>query len=826
MVKQIEQDLTSLRQEQPFANNQFLAELDYLNKRISTLPDDMSKQSDTLQRVEKVVGDIVVNSKAEPKTLRALGENGEVDAPKGANLVIGQIVRRRDAGKEWGYGYVTNTKPLLVTAKKDNPDARGYSWDEVAPMQEGQPLQTQPAQLNDLILQQQEAFTKRVVDELMGKISEKIQFSSPGFARGSRTPVSEADLNPKVPEERYVVRPVVEEQIVDNQNTEASTHRDIDALADSSHRKHIDIDAARTKAECLAQITEGTATRKAKLGGEEVIQGRAADAAVNIDPGKPESATTEVLWRETSASMESKKIAQIASILTPRQDSMTKLRNDVRLAQELDACDDGRPKKVIDDDSSCLLREAGVIGKPRRAFEDHLTTVSHRSNEADIHLKLEEDTSFTAVFLHDGEVDTKPYRLEQYLKQDGCAQAVVRSRQFQHVTTIAVCLNALWIGIEEDVNDKVNMYDSDAYIVVVTQLFMVYFLSEWLVRLVAFAKWRDAFRDGWFKFDTFLVVCMVLDTWVLMVILKVSIKESKSVPVPTSPLRVLRLLKLTRIARLMRAFPELITMIKSLVRSLRAIGSTCTLLLLLIYVWGILLHMFLKDKDDFNAKIYEDSSMKFDTVLHSMWLLVMNGVLLLDNAAPLMTAMMWGEDMSLVLSAFIFLVFVFLTAILVLQMLIGILCDLVSQVNSEQQNAYAIGIVRQELTTKLLAVDDDQDGHITQEELSKVINTETGKAVFKKLGINQLFFCQIQEMLFACNKTAEIKDVLDTMLLCRSDNPATVETLAGGFCFVAKEMINIQKFLRHQDHRVDVNQVMSQAALGSAIERAQSRLKK
>jgi hypothetical protein len=417
--------------------------------------------------------------------------------------------------------------------------------------------------------------------------------------------------------------------------------------------------------------------------------------------------------------------------------------------------------------------------------------------------------------MHDDNLETIPYRVEHYLRHEGCAQAVVRSSKFQALTALMVCFNALWIGIEEDRNDEVNMYDAEPFFIICAEFFVVYFLFEWIIRLVAFAKWRDAFRDGWFKFDTFLVACMVLDTWVLMVILKLTNKENKSVTLPTNPLRVLRLLKLTRMARLMRAFPELITMIKGLIRSLRAIASTCVLVILLVYVWGIVLHMLLKDEDEFNAQIEKDSDMSFKTLLNAMWLLIMNGTLLLDNAAPLMTGMMWGKDMSLVISAYLFILFVFLTAILILQMLIGVLCDLVSQVNIEQQNAYAVGIIKQELTARLLQVDGDGDGHITREELSKVINTSLGKAVLKHLGINQLFLCQLQEMVFAVSNCVKIKDVLEMMLLARSDNTATVATLAGGFCFLAKEIHSVQKHLSQQDHHI--NQVAVQATFSRPV---------
>merc|ERR1719460_1736258 len=110
---------------------------------------------------------------------------------------------------------------------------------------------------------------------------------------------------------------------------------------------------------------------------------------------------------------------------------------------------------------------------------------------------------------------------------------------------------------------------------------------------------------------------MILDTWVLMPVLKFMQGGSNgggSVPIPTQPLRILRLLKLTRMARLMRAFPELVTMIKGLMRSLRAISSSLILVGLMVYVWAILIHMLMKEEKDFNESIWRDYSLSFQTM--------------------------------------------------------------------------------------------------------------------------------------------------------------------------------------------------------------------
>merc|ERR1719487_647757 len=104
---------------------------------------------------------------------------------------------------------------------------------------------------------------------------------------------------------------------------------------------------------------------------------------------------------------------------------------------------------------------------------------------------------------------------------------------------------------------------------------------------------------------------MLLDTWVIMGAQK--LVQTNTVSIPVQPLRMLRLFKLTRMARLMKAFPELVTMIKGLIRSLRAISSSGILVGLMVYTWAILLHMLLKDEKELNDKLYNDAQMNFET---------------------------------------------------------------------------------------------------------------------------------------------------------------------------------------------------------------------
>jgi len=198
--------------------------------------------------------------------------------------------------------------------------------------------------------------------------------------------------------------------------------------------------------------------------------------------------------------------------------------------------------------------------------------------------------------------------------------------------------------------------------------------------------------------------------------------------------------------------------------------------------------MLMKDEKEINDKLYADSVMDFTTITNCMWILLMDGTLMLDNAAIMMSELLFSRKPTVVMAGIFFLVYAVLSALLILQMLIGVLCDVVSQVGQEQRDADAIGLVKQELLEIIVALDNG-DGKISRQEMLTVMKHPKSIAVQKRLNINQLFLLQLQKMLFPReNSTVPIGSVLQLMIMCRGENSSTVRTLSGGFEVIATEM--------------------------------------
>merc|ERR1719487_2015656 len=94
--------------------------------------------------------------------------------------------------------------------------------------------------------------------------------------------------------------------------------------------------------------------------------------------------------------------------------------------------------------------------------------------------------------------------------------------------------------------------------------------------------------------------------------------------------------------------------------------------------------------------------------------------MMLDDASPLMSSLLFSGKFNYVLAGAMFVLYAMMSAMCILQMLIGVLCDVVSTVKAEEQSATAVGLLKQELLNSLMACDDG-DGKISQQELLSLI---------------------------------------------------------------------------------------------------------
>jgi voltage-gated sodium channel len=279
---------------------------------------------------------------------------------------------------------------------------------------------------------------------------------------------------------------------------------------------------------------------------------------------------------------------------------------------------------------------------------------------------------------------------------------------FDNFILSVICLNALWIGAD------VDMYADEPAKVgnvpwVVENLFCLVFTFEILVRFLNYDRLFKFFTDPlmrrWNIFDFVLVVIMIAEVWVMYYLMngQGGLKM----------LSVLRLLRLLRISRLFRLIPELRMMVMSLAAAMRSVSLTLFMLVILMYVFSIIFTQWAHGNDDFDLHFGS---------LGSSFISLMQ-ILVFDDTFDLIRNVK-GTSQGM---AILLILFMCVGGFTLLNMLIGIICEIVSETKRIESEKSFITDVR----AIFEEVDADGSGTITREEFL------AGADVMKEWGVTE-----------------------------------------------------------------------------------------
>jgi len=325
-------------------------------------------------------------------------------------------------------------------------------------------------------------------------------------------------------------------------------------------------------------------------------------------------------------------------------------------------------------------------------------------------------------------------------RKTGFAQWMARHHRFEQVTLLMISLNAIWIAVDTDWNKADVLLDARPEFQVAEHMFTSFFLYEWTIRFLALAKKRYALRDGWFMFDSLLVSTMVLETWVMSIIVLSTSSSGTADMGNASLLRIARLLRLTRMARMARlvqAMPELLILIKGIVASIRSVVLTLGLLLVIIYVFAIAFTQMCAGSE---------CEVLFPEVLTAMHTLFLNGALM-DNLA-LLTTPLEQQHVGLLL---LFYTYVLLSALTLMSMLVGVICEVVSAVAATERECLTLDHVNEkirELVSKINDVNLDGDNKISKEEFMKLLKEKDARRILSEVGVDIMSLVDLTDTIF------------------------------------------------------------------------------
>merc|ERR1719379_576699 len=209
---------------------------------------------------------------------------------------------------------------------------------------------------------------------------------------------------------------------------------------------------------------------------------------------------------------------------------------------------------------------------------------------------------------------------------------------------------------------------------------VLFFTFEVIVRFLSYTRKCSCFCDGWFVFDSFLVFCMILETWVMKIVEAAAGGGGGAAILSNfSALRLLRLLRLTRMVRIMQAVPELMMLVKVMVSATKSVSFILMFLVLVMYVFAIIMMSLMSEPGEYEPETY---GYVFGSMGDAMMCLLTNGVLG-DNLNQAVNMIREHSIFSVCLFFFFFCI----SAILLLNMLIGVLCEVISSKAEEEKAA-------------------------------------------------------------------------------------------------------------------------------------------
>jgi hypothetical protein len=366
-----------------------------------------------------------------------------------------------------------------------------------------------------------------------------------------------------------------------------------------------------------------------------------------------------------------------------------------------------------------------------------------------------------------------PYNVHDMYHAAGFFQWLAKHPLFENVTLSIIVVNALWISIDTDGNTADTILTAKPVYVAADIMFFTYFSVELIVRFLAFKKKCSCTRDGWFVFDSTLVTLYAFDPFIIG--LMAALSGGGGLNLPTAVLRLFRLARLSRLVRMLRSLPELMIMIKGMVSAAASVGYTLGLLLLITYVFSIALRNLTPERDPELPEDEDISVVYFSTVPEAMHNLIIFGTFL-DALSDFIINIKNQSIPCFILSW----LYISLASLTVMNMLIGVLCEVISAVAEEEKESMMVDKVNEKFSHIVSTLDTNNDGTLSWEEFQKILDCNGALRALESVNVDpESMVDMAEDFFFEDGEPVQVTftQFMDMVLDLRGGQQATVENI-------------------------------------------------
>lgn len=386
--------------------------------------------------------------------------------------------------------------------------------------------------------------------------------------------------------------------------------------------------------------------------------------------------------------------------------------------------------------------------------------------------------------------------LQRLEPDESFCSRVVNSSWFNICSTLLVVSNVMWIGVDAEFNDAETMADADPIYQVAEHLYAFLFLIEVIFRFGAYQSLWVTWRDRWLMFDAFLACLTIVEAWILPLFNFFLGGESEDGGVDGLSLlrvaRILRLARLARVARIMQMVPEVMTLLKGMATAMKSVFLALILLLVLLFIFAVLFVSRAADNEVLGGL--------FPSVPTTMWELLMHGVFL-DGIGSVLNTI---ADESYATSM-MYLFFVGFSSFTALNLLIGILCDVVSQVTAHERGEAEVAALKGSLLELLELHDKDDDRHVRKEEFDLLMKNPEVRVMLTRFGVDVTDLVALKEFLFEHRSVDAHGHVIVNDMEKISFGAFTdiVLRLRGGNTATVKDVVELRDYIQQKCDRIE-----------------------
>mmetsp|Transcript_41440 Transcript_41440/g.72769 ORF Transcript_41440/g.72769 Transcript_41440/m.72769 type:complete len:657 (+) Transcript_41440:140-2110(+) len=359
---------------------------------------------------------------------------------------------------------------------------------------------------------------------------------------------------------------------------------------------------------------------------------------------------------------------------------------------------------------------------------------------------------------------------------------LAQNHLFNNIMLVIILLNTVWIAIDTDMNKADLLIQADWEFQVVGNLFCTCFTVEVMVTFMTFKRVCLAFKDAWFLFDVFLVGLMVWETWIETLLFFFGLNPSGS-PGAFSVLRifrVFRLLRVARTARLLGSVPELLILAKGMFAAMRSVLVILTLLGLVIYIFAIVFTQLLAD-----TRFDVQSGSHFQTVPASANFLMLQVLCGFDWT---IADEMWQENPSCYI---LFLLYLLIGSLTIMNMLIGILCDVIFDVADTEREEQFLRDMEHTVESLVGSLDVRGGGSVAKKDFEEVMNRAEVVLEMTELGVDVTGLLDFANFVYEENEELSYRNFLHMVVQFRTGKAATLKDIMDMRRQVSAQFTNI-----------------------------------